>query len=143
MTRLLLSLLVLIAFAGCKKENDPAPLHEIASIVGKWRAVESRQTLGDSTTTRPVPKQNSWIYEFRFDGVLLNANGYVPCCLPSQYYLNGNAFKPKPAIPTELDPSCAYSLCAACPEMNVTQTSPDSLVIETCKGSFTTFAREE
>jgi hypothetical protein len=143
MTRLLLSILIILAFAGCRKENNPIPLEEIASIVGKWRVVEYRQVRGDSTTTQQVPKQNSWVYEFRYDGVVLNENGYVPCCLPSLYFLNGNEFKPKPAKPAELDPSCAYSLCAACPEMKITQTSPDSLTIETCQGSFTTFARED
>jgi len=142
MKRLPLLLLALFAFLQCKKENrDPMP--GIASIVGKWRIVENRQTLGDSIVTEAVPKVNSYVYEFRFDGVLLNSSGYVPCCLPSHYFLNGKAFVPAPATPVELDPICAYSLCAACPEMKLTQTSPDSLAIETCAGSARVFIREK
>jgi hypothetical protein len=97
MIRLLLSILILLALAGCKKEEDPTPLREIASIVGKWHAVEYRQTRGDSTITQLVAKQNAWVYEFRVDGVILNKNGYKPCCLPSTYFLNGNEFKPNPS----------------------------------------------
>ncbi|MCE6988639.1 hypothetical protein [Dyadobacter sp. CY323] len=143
MTRFLLSILILLAFAGCRKENNPIPLREITPIVGKWRVIDQRQVRGDSTIIEPVPKQNSWVYEFRYDGVLLNESGYVPCCLPSQYFLNGREFKPKPDKPAVLDPACAYSLCAACPELNVTQTHPDTLFIETCKGNFKTFVREK
>jgi hypothetical protein len=141
MTRLSLFVLFLFVLTECKRE-DPEPLAEVESIVGKWRAVQTTQTLGDSTTTQSVPNANAWVYEFRFDGVLLNKNGNRPCCIPSIFLLNGNEFKPSPSIPVELDPSCDYALCASCPEMNITQTSPDTIRIETCKGAFTTFAKE-
>lgn len=142
MKRFLHLTLILFAFTQCKKENrDPLP--EIASIVGKWRVVENIQTRGDSVITDPVAKAQSYVYEFRYDGVLLNAGGYVPCCLPSKYSLNGTPFVPNPATPVELDPVCAYSLCAVCPEMKLTQTSPDSLVMTTCPGSARVFVREK
>jgi hypothetical protein len=143
MTKSRLFILMLLTFAGCKKENNPVPSPEVASIVGKWRAVEYRQSRGDSTITQPLTEENSWVYEFRFDGVVLNERGYVPCCLPSIYYLNGKEFRPDRTVPAELDPSCAYSLCVACPEMKITQTSPDSLTIENCKNYFTTFVRKD
>jgi len=141
MTRQSLIIIILLTVIGCKKENE-TPLPEITSIVGKWRATEYRQTIGDSTTIQPLSRVNSWTYEFRSDGIILNKNGKIPCCLPLEYFLNGKQFWPKPVIPAELDPVCAYSLCAACPEMQITQTSSDSLRIETCKGSFTSFVRE-
>ncbi len=142
MKTLSLFILALFVFVQCKKENrDPAP--EITSIVGKWRIVEYRQTSGDSIVTRPVLRANSYIYEFRYDGVLLNGNGYVPCCLPSEYSLNGTAFVPKPTAPVELDPICATSLCGICPDIKLTQTAPDSLVMEACGGALGVFVREK
>ncbi len=137
-----LYVLVLFAFVQCKKENrDPLP--EVASIVGKWRIVEYKQIRDDSTVTQKVSNADSYLYEIRYDGVLLNEAGYVPCCLPVEYSLNGKAFTPKPATALELDPVCSYSLCAPCPEMKLTLISPDRLTMETCTGYFSTFTREK
>ncbi|MGN7888304.1 hypothetical protein [Dyadobacter sp. 22481] len=142
MKTLSLFILALFVFVQCKKENrDPAP--EVISIVGKWRVVEYKQIYGDSTVTQPVAQASSHVYEIRYDGVLLNGNGYVPCCIPSSYSLNGTAFVPKPAKPVELDPICSYALCRGCPEMKLTQTAPDSLVMETCEGSLSILVREK
>ena len=141
MSRSLLIICLLFAFLQCKNE-DIEPLQNISSIVGKWRVVEYWRTSGDSTITQTVSKEKSWVYEIRSDGIILNENGNKPCCLPPKYFLNGKEFEPKPAKKVELDPICALSLCATCPELRITQTSPDSITIETCPGYATVFIRE-
>ncbi|QRR02482.1 hypothetical protein [Dyadobacter sandarakinus] len=142
MTRLLTSVLFLIALTACKKDSI-APVEEIAAIVGKWRIVKQQYNIADSTVTEAVPRGSSWVYVFRADGVLVNENGYKPCCIPEQYSLNGKEFKPEPANPAIFDPFCANVYCVSCPEMSITHTTPDTLVIETCSKDFKTFVREQ
>jgi hypothetical protein len=141
MNRFSLLVLILLAFSQCKKD-DPEPFPEIALIVGKWRVVSYSRTVGDSLITSPVSKENSSIYEFRFDGVLLNEKGNMPCCLPQKYIFNGNVFEAKPHAPVLPDPSCIYVDCAPCPEMKITRPMADSLLIETCEGFYTSLVRE-
>lgn len=145
MSKLSLVFLVLLVFLQCRKDDkvDPEPIPEIASIVGKWRVTNYIQTVGDSLFTSPVAKENSLLFVFRFDGVLVNENGYMPCCLPQKYFLNGNLFEAKPLAPVEYDPGCKYVDCAGCAEMTIKRPTADSLLIETCKGSYTTLVREK
>lgn len=142
MNRLAAFVLILTSIVACRKDNL-VPEEEVAGIVGKWRVVEQQYTIGDSTVKAEVPEENAWIYLFRPDGVLVNENGYMPCCRPQQYFLNGKWFEPKPAIPALLDPFCANVYCAYCPEMSVKQLSTDVIVIEICDGNFQTFVREK
>jgi len=145
MSKLSLVFLVLLAFLQCRKNNkaDPEPLPEIASIVGKWRIVAQIQTVGDSLITNPVAEENASLYVFRFDGILVNEKGNMFCCLPQNYFLNGNLFESKPLVPVEYDPGCKYVDCAGCPEMTIIQSTSDSLLIETCKGSYTSLVRQK
>lgn len=137
--------LIVLAFVQCRENRnvDPVPLPEIASIAGKWRVVAYSQALGDSMITDTVARENAAFYVFRYDGVLVNENGYMPCCLPRNYFLNGNFFEATPLKPVEYDPGCQYVYCAGCPEMTITTPTADNLLIETCQGTFTSLVREK
>jgi len=137
--------MVILTSVQCREDKkvDPEPLPKIASIVGKWRVIAYTQTLGDSLITDSVAKENSYLYVFRFDGVLVNEKGYMPCCLPQKYFLNGSLFEAKPLAPAEFDPSCEYVYCAGCPEMRITRPTAVSLLIETCKGSYISLVQEK
>ncbi|MCE7060300.1 hypothetical protein [Dyadobacter sp. CY343] len=144
MNKLLLILLVLIGFSQCKKDNPaPEPLPEVASIVGKWRVIAYGRTVGDSLVTEPVPAGERTVYEFRYDGMLLNEKGYLPCCISQRLVIDGKLFVPKPLGPVESDPSCIFLDCAPCPQVSITRPTADNLLIEPCTGIFMTLAREK
>jgi len=142
MKKLITFVLLLTVFTQCKKREDPEPLPEIASIVGKWRVTAYSHIAGDSLVTTPASDGQATIYQFRFDGAFLDENGYMPCCLPQKFTLNGQPFEQKPLAPVKLDPICSSVYCITCPEMKITTPIADVIMIETCKGNFMTLARE-
>jgi hypothetical protein len=141
MKRFSVAMLLLFAFGQCKKD-DPEPLPEIASIVGKWREVAHVRIIGDSTITEVIPNEYSNVFEFRYDGAFLNERGKVPCCLPPTYFFHGVEFVPRPQASAEPDPLCASTYCAPCPEMRITQPIADGIIIEAC-GTVTSYTREK
>ncbi|GGB96508.1 hypothetical protein [Dyadobacter sediminis] len=140
-----LFILTFLAFVQCRESRkvDPEPLPEIASIAGKWRVIAYSRASGDSLITDTVTTENAAFYVFRYDGVLVNENGYRPCCLPQNYFLNENFFEAKPLKPVESDPACQYVYCGGCPEMTLTTPTADNLLMETCKGTYTSLVREK
>ncbi|KAA6438334.1 hypothetical protein FEM33_16700 [Dyadobacter flavalbus] len=140
-----LFILIFLAFVQCRESRkaDPEPLPEIAAIAGKWRVIGYSRASGDSLITDTVARENAVFYMFRYDGVLVNEKGFRPCCLPQNYFLNGKFFEAKPLKPVEFDPACQNVYCAGCPEMAITTPAADNLLIETCKGTYTSLVREK
>ncbi|TLU90310.1 hypothetical protein [Dyadobacter sediminis] len=137
MNRIVLFVLLLFAFTNCKKDERD-PISSFANIAGTWRPIE--HTSPDSVTV-PVTNAESNIVVFRFDGVMLNKNGYLPCCAPTSYTVNGISMQVKPLIPVELDPICALVNCASCPNFRIVKNKPNELTTY-CGEYSTRFVRE-
>ncbi|TLU92061.1 hypothetical protein [Dyadobacter sediminis] len=138
MNRLIHFILLLFAFTNCKKdERDPVAL--LASLTGIWRPVE--RTSPDFVTVA-VTNAEPDILEFRFDGVILNRNGFRSCCTPNSYTVNGVYLNITPPLPAELDPLCIAASCVSCQDLHVIQNKPDELTMY-CNGNATKFIREK
>lgn len=127
-------LLILLGFAitNCKKD-EPGPPPEVASIVGRWRTVEYTEVKGDSILTHSIPKEQSRIIIFRFDGVMLEENGKQSCGTPGAYLLNDKLIevKPQEPVPTTID--CTGLVGIWCPEyFKIIQRSSNEIATEWC-----------
>ena len=142
---ILLFLLLLWAFTGCKRdksaEPEPQPMPEVAGIVGKWHLVESRYTSGDSTVVKDMTNEPQKAFSIRFDGVILY-DGYGSCCATSEYEINGNVFKVKPQKDVPYNENCGLVDCFACPKLIITQAG-DEMTIESCLGGIDKYVREK
>jgi len=138
MNRIVLLVLLLFAFTNCKRDERD-PISSFAGIAGTWRPIEH---ISPDSVTVPVTNADSNIVIFRFDGVMLNKNGYKPCCAPTSYTVNGIFMEVKPLIPVELDPICALVNCGSCPDFRIINSKPDELTTY-CEGYSTRFIREK
>jgi len=138
MNRLILFILIGFAFTTCKKDERD-PVAELAAITGTWKPIA--RTSSDFVTT-PVTNPEPDVIEFRYDGVMLNKNGFRPCCTPLSYTVNGIYMNIKPQAPAELDPVCATASCLSCQNFQVMQDNPDELITY-CNGFSTRFVREK
>lgn len=140
MNRLLLFLILLLAFAQCKRDTDPKPQPEISGIVGEWHLVETRYSSGDSTVVKNMINEPQKAFSIRFDGVMLY-DGYGACCASPEYVVNGKSFTVKPLKDVPQSEDCYLVDCLACPRLIITQTV-DEMTIEACLGMTSKYVRK-
>jgi hypothetical protein len=126
-----LLLLVFVSLAGCK-ERDLSP-EEIQPLVGKWR-LDAVEPAEDVKRWEIVPPKNAYLFEIRYDGVILDANGLPACCAPKYLKKGKKVFliEPKEALPQ--NPQCALVSCLACDTWNM-DLQGDTLIVSYCSGS--------
>jgi len=141
MNKVLLFILTLIAFVQCKKDS-PLALADIHPIVGEWRLTSYKGTDGSTTVPDTTGQSRSLLIEIRADGVIVDGYGRLSCCPPSKYLFNDREFVPQPTAPVEYPP-CPFILCGPCPEMRISMTAPDILLVQSCGGGTSTYVREK
>lgn len=102
---------LLVGIFSCK-EKQLTP-EEIQPLVGKWK-LDAIEPAGDVKKWEPVASKDGYVFEIRYDGVILDANGLPACCVPSYLVYQGNKFTIEPKEKLAPNPSCALVLCMAC-----------------------------
>lgn len=102
--------LVLGIFSCKEKQLTP---EEIQPLVGKWK-LDAIEPAGDTKKWESVASKDGYIFEIRYDGVILDANGLPACCVPSYLIYQGNKFTIEPKEKLAPNPTCALVLCLAC-----------------------------
>ncbi|MBB3838621.1 hypothetical protein FHS57_002627 [Runella defluvii] len=102
--------LVLGVFSCKEKQLTP---EEIQPLVGKWK-LDAIEPAGDVRKWESVASKDGYVFEIRYDGVILDANGLPACCVPSYLVYQGNKFTIEPKEKLAPNPSCALVLCMAC-----------------------------
>lgn len=130
MRKLLFVLMMLAGLVGCKKDDGPEALPEIASLVGRWKTAAYENVVDGAKVWVAVSGEASYL-NFRYDGVILDSKGLPACCAPGAYYLNGVLFKvdPKEAVPK--NPQCALVDCIGCDTWSMEQTG-NELILSIC-----------
>ena len=135
-TFLVFLLSVVLLSCGDKKLGP----EEISPLVGKWRLEAVEEATGEKKW-KPISAKEGYVFEVRYDGVILDAGGLPACCAPSSLLFNGQKFviEPKESLPQ--NPSCALVLCMACDtwEMNLQN---DTLIVRYCSSAGNRFVRE-
>ena len=102
--------LVLGIFSCKEKQLTP---EEIQPLVGRWK-LNAIEPAGDVKKWEPVASKDGYVFEIRYDGVILDANGLPACCAPKYLMFQGNKFTIEPKDPLATNPMCALVLCFAC-----------------------------
>lgn len=130
-TPTILSILLVLFFAGCKKEKLGP--EEIKPLVGRWN-LEAVEFKGPIKQWEPLPATQSDAFQIRYDGVVLTKDGLGTCCGPKSLTLNQKVFsiKPKEAIPR--NPQCDLIDCLGCETFEL-ELKNDTLIASSCFGS--------
>ena len=102
--------LVLGIFSCKEKQLTP---EEIQPLVGKWK-LDAIEQAGDAKKWESITSKDGYVFEIRYDGVILDANGLPACCVPSYLVYQGNKFTIEPKAKLAPNPSCALVFCNAC-----------------------------
>lgn len=130
MKKLLFALIIPFVLIACKKD-DPDPVPEIASIVGKWKHIAYEKTENNEKTWVPMNGESSTII-FRYDGLILDSKGLRRCCAPYKYNLNGVPFEVKPKEEVPVNAECSLVDCIGCEAWTIEQTG-DEMIITLCE----------
>ena len=107
----LLFFLVTVILWSCD-EKRLAP-DEIKPVVGKWMLNSVKQG-GDAKQWELITPKDATVFEIRYDGVVLDADGLPACCAPKYLVYQGKKFTVEPKKKLAPNPSCALVLCLAC-----------------------------
>lgn len=103
-------LFCLLLFSCNEKYLSP---EEIQPLVGKWR-LEAVEPAGDVKKWETVAPKDGYVFEIRYDGVILDANGLPACCTPKYLVFQEKKFSIEPKEPLASNGMCASVLCVAC-----------------------------
>lgn len=133
--RALSILLLMSALAACRAK-DPAPSPGIERLMGKWKLV-AREVMKDGERVWKEETGENPDYEFtvRFDGVILDREGFVRCCDPPYYFINGARFDVVPRAEVKSNSICQLVDCAPCLVMNYDLQDDGSLFYSSCHTS--------
>ena len=126
--KLLLFFLVTVILWSCD-EKRLAP-DEIKPVVGKW-VLNAVMQAGDAKPWEPIARKDATVFEIRYDGVILNANGLPACCVPKYLVYQGKKFTIEPKEKLASNPSCALVLCLACDTWYL-ELENDQLILNQC-----------
>lgn len=124
----LLFFLAIVILGSCD-EKRLAP-DEIKPVVGKWMLNAVKQA-GDAKQWEPIASKDGYVFEIRYDGVILDANGLPACCVPSYLVYQGKKFTIEPKEKLAPNPSCALVLCLACDTWYL-ELENDQLILNQC-----------
>ena len=130
MRRIFLLLGMIVLLSDCKKDND-SPASVIQKIVGRWRLVEYQTTQNGQKVWVKADSARSTHINVYSDGMILDDQGYLPCCPPEWLTINGNQFKVTPRANVFTAPMCAAVLCVACPNLKI-QRSGNEMTTSYC-----------
>lgn len=134
MKRLLLLLGIVILFSEC---NDSPPA-ATEKIEGTWRLVAYEVIEnGVSSWTKAQPSN----IHVRHDGLILDDQGFLPCCPPETLIINGTTFKIKPKIKVFRARNCELSSCAPCPTLKIQHTD-NEIITTNCSGYGMKYVRQ-
>lgn len=124
------------------KDNDDSRASVIQKIVGRWRLIEYEKTQnGEKLWVKANSTTQPSHINVDKNGLILNDQGYLPCCPPEWLTINGNSFKiiRKEGVFTE--PICVSASCAPCPNLKIQQ-SGNELIITHCIGLRAKYIRD-
>lgn len=106
---ILLTTFFLLTISCSKDKNNPTT--QITKVAGKWVLIETEEMVNGQKVWVKIDSKNSYTLEMTPTGVLLNEDGYRPCCSPNKITLNGIKYI-VPISGYEADPSCILVSCA-------------------------------
>lgn len=102
--------LVLGIFSCKEKQLTP---EKIQPWVGRWK-LNAIEPAGDVKKWEPVASKDGYVFEIRYDGVILDASSLPACCAPKYLVYQGKKFTIEPKEKLAPNPTCALVLCLAC-----------------------------
>ena len=141
MRRIFLLLGMIVLLSDCKKDND-SPASVIQKIFGRWRLVEYETTQnGQKVWVKADTAAQQTFINIDNDGLILDDQGYLPCCPPEWLTINGNQFKIIKKEGVFTAPMCASVSCVACPNLKIQQSDNESETTH-CIGFRTRYIRD-
>jgi hypothetical protein len=123
--------LLLLISTSCINEQNFYFEDELQSIVGKWKKISIQNDKSNPNKWINVQSNNTFDIIISPEGVLLDKDGFVPCCSYPFIKINEKLFTVK-SNNYRLSPICAYVDvgCEGTNTLNTTIYHPDTLIIQ-------------